>query len=282
MVGDNTMVEIFEYLNYREFLRDYIDEKRVKDQSFTHREILKKMGVSSTGFLSNVYSGKKNLNDKHVEDLSLILELNQRQRICFTYMVNFNQAKSIEEKKVWFDRLCAMKQVKSKLLENHQLSLFGRWYYVYIRDLLNFYDFKDDYYELARRLYPPITEPEAKRAVFALEEMSLIKQDEEGYWRPADAVVSTGDEVYSVQLGDFQLKTMDFAKRALEKIPAKRRDISVLSMTLSKEKFAQVKKEIQDFRKRLLNIAQNDEEPDQVYQCNLQFFPVTRDDEGGL
>lgn len=276
------MVEIFEYLNYREFLKDYIDEKRVKDQSFTHREILAKMGVSSTGFLSNVFSGKKNLNSKHVEDLSLILELNQRQRICFTYMVNFNQAKTIEEKKSWFDRLCAMKQVKTKLLENHQLSLFSRWYYVYIRDLLNFYTFSDDYYDLARRLYPPITEPEAKRAITALSEMSLIEKDQEGNWRPADAVVSTGDEVYSVQLADFQLKTMDFAKRALEKVPAKRRDISVLSMTLSKEKFAQVKREIQDFRKRLLNIANSDDEPDQVYQCNLQFFPVTRDYEGEI
>ncbi len=91
------MVEIFEYLNYREFLKDYISEKRKRDRAFTHRAILAKMGVSSTGYLSNIFSGKKNLSKTQVSDLSAILELNERERICFKYMVNFNQAKSIED-----------------------------------------------------------------------------------------------------------------------------------------------------------------------------------------
>lgn len=275
-------VDIFDYINYRDFLRDYISYKRKRDSNFTHREILKKIGISSTGFLSNVISGKKNLNDEHTEALAIVLELNQREQICFGYMVSYNQARSIEEKKRWFDRLAGMKQVKSTLLKNNQLSLFSRWYYVYIRDLLSIIDFSDNYYDLARQLFPAITEAEAERAVANLHQMGLIERDSEGFWRPLDRVISTGDEVVSLQLADFQIKTMDMGKQALEKIPAKRRDISVLSLTLSKEQFIKAKREIQDFRKRLLSIATNDEEADQIYQCNIQFFPVTRDTEGEL
>ncbi len=65
------MVNIYDYMNYRDFLRDYLNYKKEKNRSFTHREILKKMGINSTGFLSNIFSGKKNLNEQHVEDLQV-------------------------------------------------------------------------------------------------------------------------------------------------------------------------------------------------------------------
>ncbi len=270
------MNDIFSYLNYREFLRDYIAEKRKHDRSFTQREILSKMNIRSTGFLANVMSGKKNLNDKMIGDLSLVLELRQRERTCFSYMVHYNQAKSIETKRDWFDKLTGLKQVKGKLLERNQLSLFSKWYYVYIRDMLNYFECDDNYHDLGSALEPAITAAEAQRSITALEEMSLIERDKDGFWRPVDAVISTGDEVTSLQLATFQLKTMDLGKRALEKIRAKHRDISVLSMTLSKGSFLQVKDEIQRFRKQLLHIAENEKNPDSVYQCNIQFFPVTK------
>lgn len=270
------MDEIFSYLNYREFLRDYLSHKSKQDRSFTQRELLAKMNVSSTGFLANVMSGKKNLNEKMTEDLSHLLELRQRERNCFVYMVNYNQAKTIESKKMWFDKLTGLKQVKGKLLERNQLTLFSKWYYVYIRDMLNYFECDNNYRDLALALEPSITAVEAERAVNALAEMNLIVQDEHGYWRPVDSSVSTGDEVASLLLANFQLKTMELGRRALEKIRAKHRDISVLSMTLSKESFLQVKKEVQEFRKRLLHIADSEDKADSVYQCNIQLFPVTK------
>jgi uncharacterized protein (TIGR02147 family) len=58
--------------------------------------------------------------------------------------------------------------------------------------------------------------------------------------------------------------------------PAAARDVSSVTLTLSEKNFQQVKGLVQKFRKELLTIANNDPEPEAVYQINFQLFPLTK------
>jgi uncharacterized protein (TIGR02147 family) len=177
---------------------------------------------------------------------------------------------------MYLDELLAMRKSELSYMSKDQWSIFSQWYSVYIRDLLCFFDFTDDYSALAAKLDPPITPEEAKTAIQELERMGFIKRDDNGYYRACDPVISTGDEVQSVQLANFQLVTMGMAKRSLEIHPPEVRDISFVSLTLSEESYALAKTEVQAFRKRLLLLARDEEEPDRICQCNIQLFPVTQ------
>lgn len=272
---------IYNYLSYRDFLRDLFIEQKQLERPLTHRFILKKMGISSTGFLSNVIAGKKNLSRVQSTKLGTILGLAQRERRYFGRMVKYTQAKSIEEKKKSLDSIMEMRNSKLSRLNEKQLDLFSKWYYVYIRDLLLFVDFKDDFDALAGLLDPAIKASEAREAIEALSGMGLIAQDGHGFLRPVEKIITSGDEAHSIQLANFELTTMDLAKRALETVPAGKRDISFVSLTVSPESFAVIKSEIQSFRKKLLCIAKEETRPRNVYQCNIQFFPVSRDIEAG-
>jgi uncharacterized protein (TIGR02147 family) len=275
------MPSIYNYLNYREYLRDFFLEQKQFQKKLTHREVLKKMGVSSTGFLSNVIIGKKNLNEEMSRDLGKIIDLAPREQRYLANLVEYNQAKEIERKKKYLDRLLSMRKTEMTYLKDSHFSIFSRWYYVYIRDLLCFIDFRDDYTALAAMLDPKIKPEEAEAAIRDLEELKLIAKDTDGFFRATDSVVSTGDEADSVHLANFQLVTMDMAKRSLKKHAAEHRDISFVTLTLSPESFSQVKTEVQAFRKRLLLIARDEQKPDRVCQCNIQLFPVTKKDGGG-
>jgi uncharacterized protein (TIGR02147 family) len=270
------MPSIYKYLNYREYLHDYFVEQKQFQKQLTHRVILKKMKITSTGFLSNVIAGKKNLNSEMSKKLGKIINLATRERRYLNNMVSYNQARSIEEKKGFLDRLLAMRKTDLAQISDHQFSIFSVWYYVYIRDLLCFFDFKGDYQALADRLDPPIKPEEAETAIRELEKLGFIAKDNDGFYRPRECLITTGDEAHSVQLANFQLATMDLAKRSLEKHPADKRDISFVSLTLSADSFGLVKSEVQAFRKRLLLMAKDEKKPDRVYQCNIQLFPVTR------
>jgi uncharacterized protein (TIGR02147 family) len=274
------MPSIYNYLNYREFLRDYFVEQKQFQKQLTHRAILKKMGITSTGFLSNVIAGKKNLNNGMSGKLGRIFNLARRERRYLDTMVLYTQAKSLEDKKKHLDRLLAMRKTGLAQMSEEQFSLFSQWYYVYIRDMLCFIDFNGDCEALARRLDPPIKPEEAETAVRDLERLGFINKDSNGFYRPVDNLITTGDEAHSVQLANFQLTTMDMAKRSLEKHPPDKRDISFVSLTLSPDSFAQVKSEVQMFRKKLLLMANLEDKADRVYQCNIQLFPVTKMPEG--
>jgi uncharacterized protein (TIGR02147 family) len=270
------MPDVFEYFDYRQFLRDLFEEKKRENRQFSHRAVLQKMGITSTGFLANVISGRKNLTQVQVQRLNQILKLKAGESRFFESLVLFNQAKSLEEKNGFMKRLVANQKVGTKPLARKQLNLFSKWYYVVLRELLYFHRLKDDFRSVSRMLLPPIGAEEAEKAVREMEELELLEKDAEGFYRQKDVSITTGDEIRSLQVANFQLDTMDLAKAALDRIPVEERDISCLTMTLSPESFSQVKTEIQAFRKRLAAIAFADEKVDQVFQCNIQFFPVTR------
>jgi uncharacterized protein (TIGR02147 family) len=166
--------------------------------------------------------------------------------------------------------------VETRSLTRKQLNLFSRWHYVVLREMLYFHRLRDDYRKAARMLIPPIPAEEAERALGELEALDLIARDGEGVYRQKDAAVTTGNEIRSLQVANFQMEMIELAKAALDHMPMAERDISCLTLTLSMESFDQVKSEIQAFRKRLSAIAVADAKSDQVFQCNIQFFPVTR------
>ena len=71
----------------------------------------------------------------------------------------------------------------------------------------------------------------------------------------SDPLAGTGDEVRSFDIIQFQAETLDKARRALCEIPARERDISVLTVTASEECMSNVNDDVRQFRKKLLRIV---------------------------
>ncbi len=69
------MPDIYQFSDYRKYLKQLLEEKKKENRQFSHRAVLLRMGVSSTGFLANVLSGRKNLTPDQVQKLAAILKL---------------------------------------------------------------------------------------------------------------------------------------------------------------------------------------------------------------
>lgn len=273
-------ISIYKYFNYRTFLKDFISEKKKINPYFSHRGVLQKMGITSSGFLANVISGKSNLTIEQVKNLGNIFKLSKNEIKYFKNLIYFSKAKTIDEKNDFFENLLSLRKGKYKFLEKEQLSLFSKWYYVVIREYINFHKFTGDFKSVARNIEPSIKPEEAKQAIYTLEKLGLIKKGKDGIYFQTDASISTGDEVKSMYVANYQIGMIDLAKKALEKIKPEDRDISGLTLTVSQNSFKRIKEEIQGFRKKIAQIAVLDNKPDRVLRCNFQIFPVTKFKEG--
>ncbi len=270
------MVDIYNYIDFREFLKDYFEDRRKRGLKITQRAVLQEMGITSSGFLANVISGKKNLTIDQVKSLAAILKMSRNESLYFKYMVYFSKAKSLDEKNDFFETLNSLRRKKLKRLNKKQLSLFAKWYYVVVREIIDTYPIKDDYKELAAMLQPPITPGQAKEAIGELERLEFIKRDKSGFYQQTDSLLTTGDEVQSFYVANFNRTMTDLEKQALETIPAKERDLSGVTVGLSWESFNKVKNEFRDLRKKVLQIAEEENHPDRVFRCNLKLFPVSK------
>lgn len=73
----------------------------------------------------------------------------------------------------------------------------------------------------------------------------------------------------------FQTDTMRLATEALESVPAKRRDISTLTLTLAEKDLPLLKERVAEFRRDLVRLAEESDPADSVYQVNVQVIPMT-------
>jgi len=256
-------------------MHDLYKERKAENSGFSYRYIAQKAGFSSAGFFTKVLHGASNISVPLIFKFAEVFKLTKAQTDYFELLVLFNQATSDSEKRHFFEKIVTMRKSKVKTLDPAQFELFGKWYYVAIREILDVFLFRDDYKELAKKVYPAIKPSEAKEAIDALEKLGLIKRDPNGYYKRLDAIVSSGDEWQSLVIQKYQSETMEIAREALYSVPKTHRDISTLTLSISMQGLQRMKEKIKECRRELLEIAKADEHADRVYQLNLQLFPLS-------
>jgi uncharacterized protein (TIGR02147 family) len=275
------MVSVYDYFDYRKFLHDSYHERKAANPVFSYRYIAGKAGFSSAGFFSKILQGKTNISMKSAIAFAVLFKLTKQETRYFEMLVQFNQAQDHEAKKHFFEQLLSMKQAGGKNLVPQQYELFSTWYYVVIRDLLNFYPFYGDYKELASMIVPPIKEVEAKKAITVLERLGLIMKNPDGCYEQTDAVITTGDSWSSLAIEQFQIATAALAEQVIKATPKKERDISTCTLSISSKTLEVIRERTKQFRKEILELARSDHFADQIYHLNIHLFPVSQPHRGG-
>ncbi len=272
-----TTMNIYDYTDYRKFLYDYYMEQKSRHRYFTVRYIAKKVGFRSASFFSQLVNDKSNISLELARKFSSFMGLTKNQSDYFEALICYNQARLHSEKRMFFEKLTTFKNSRIKCIDAKYFEFYDKWYYSAIRELLYFYEFKDDYKKLARLLIPSITVLEAQRAIARLEKWGLIKKDCRGYFSRSDKEnITTGSDAQSFHINNYQQAILKLAADALDMIPRNHRQFSTLTMSLSPQGFQMFKDELQQFRRRLLDIAQKDSSENRVYQLNFQLFPLTK------
>jgi uncharacterized protein (TIGR02147 family) len=274
---ERAMESIFTYTDSRLFLKDYIHEKKLNSNGFSFKVIADRAGFKARDYILRVMNGSRNLSQSGVCMLSQALRFSEKEAEYFTNLVGFNQAKKPNEKDFFFNKISAIrKHGEAQKLRLDQFEYLSEWYYSALRSLLPVMDFKDDFAAIGKFLDPPLTPGQAKKAISLLLQLGLLEQSAMGKYTATVSSVSTGDEVASVALMRFHKQSIDLSRRALDYFQSHERDMSGVTMSLSREGFKKVKEEAQRFRKRIMEIAADDADEDGAFQLNLQLFPLSK------
>ncbi|MBN1307447.1 MAG: TIGR02147 family protein [Chitinispirillaceae bacterium] len=277
------MVNIFEYQNYRLYLKDYYNEQKSTKKYFSYRYFSNKAGINASAFLYYVIEGKRNLTKSSIEKISSTISHSKEERDYFENLVFFNQAKTIAEKAMHYSRIVeCRKPFDIKTIDRDQYEFYSKWYHSIIREIACMIDFKDDFGLLGSYLVPPIGAKEAQSSVELLERLGLIERDDSGLYHPTDAVVGVrpaGEDVFVIE--KFQLEMLDLSRRSFDAVPRSERLSASTTFSISKATFDLFKLKTREFRKELLEIARLDSRADRVYQYTFNLFPATRSTDDG-
>ncbi len=270
--------KILEYGNYRLFLKAFYEAKKAAQPGFSHRVFSRMAGFGSPNFIHLVIEGKRNLSEDSIEKCLQALKLGVEEARHFRNLVLLNQAGNAEERRHYAKQIIQSRAFrKLHPITQAQFEYHSEWHRVAIRELVALDSFREDPDWIAQALVPSITPAEARKAIDLLQTLKMIERDANGRLRQAQSVVSAGDEVAMASVTRFHQQMIKKGAESIELFAQAEREISSVTIGLSKKGALQIKTLIQAFRRELLAIAENDQGLDRIYQANFQFFPLSKE-----
>ena len=93
-VSMSSKKSIFEYDNYRDFLRAYYLSAKAENKNFSFRYFSRISGFKSSNFLNLVMKGKSNISIDSIDRLVQAMKLNKEESTFFKNLVHFNQSET--------------------------------------------------------------------------------------------------------------------------------------------------------------------------------------------
>ena len=266
------MKPIFEYTDYREWIRDAFEDFKKRKSVVSWRYMAMKLDADP-GNLLRVSQSKIHLSVNLIKPMAEF-GLDEKETAYWTELVHFGRAKTDSEALNHYEKMQMLKGIPLKRLAKKELEFYRHWYYNAIRSIIGICKFKDDYEGLAESCTPAITVEQAKEAVQLLYDLNMISTDRDGFWKVNDTFVSTGGNWRSEAVRAFQKETIRLAGESLERHAPPLRDISTVTMTFNMDDIALIREKIKEFRSELLRLSQEGTGDNTVFQLNVQLFPL--------
>ena len=269
--------QVTDYLDFRSYLKDYFLYRKQEHTGYSMRTFARNpaLGISSSGFMTNLLKGTRNLTQRQRLQFAKALHLEARQAEYFDFLVQFNQAKSIEEKNHFFAYLSKHRGSQAKTLLEKQYKFFANWHHSVIWNYLGLEKSEGSPARIAKHLAENLPPAEVEESLNLLLDMGLIKKKANGYGVTDRHLIS--DKVFTGQVAkDYHKDILRLAAGALDRFPPDQRQFNVLAFSVSNKGFAAVKQRIDAFLQEVREIIDRDDAMNQVNFLNIQLFPGAR------
>jgi len=271
-------MNIFEYQNYRLFLKDYYNHQKTVNRGFSYRYFSKKAGINASAFLYYIIEGKRNLTKSTIAKISQAIGFCSEEAEYFENLVFFNQAQTISEKTAYYNAIINIRRpIDIKQIEKERYEYYRKWYHSVIREVVTFFHFKDDYAALGMFLKPSISAKEAKESIRLLEQLGFIERDDNGLYHQTNTHIAVHPKpIESYMIEKFQMEMLDLALKSYNDFPVQERMSSSTTFSISEETFELIKTKTREMRREIADLAMLDTTPNRAYQLTINLFPLCR------
>jgi len=268
------MIDIYSYSDYREFIADFLYEKKKENKKNTHRELAKIAGYSSPSFFALVISGKRNLVKNSLKKMVIFLNLKKREEIYFISLVQYQQEKNVTKKLELFKEVQRRRQASSfyKLNEG-EFEYFSKWYILVVKEVISFSDAGKDLKKIASYIRPNITVKEVKDSIEILKKLKIIEENEFEYTLK-EKLITAANVPFDI-LKHIKKEYIYKSIEAMENFDSNDRYIASSTVSISENSYNKICEEIDSLRRKIMTIAENDKKCDRVVQFNFQGFMLT-------
>lgn len=270
-------VDIYQYDDFRKALADLWAERKRLEPRSTHRTFAKEAGFSNPGFLGDVIAGRRKLSSQAQARMIRGFSLKGSEAEFFRLLVRHNQAKSPADRTELWRQILARRSKASFTRMNPALVRYYQDYrYPLVRSALQCMHWKGEANMLGAFLDPPIAPAVVQRLAQDLLAWGLVAIEPDGRWKPTSDFVEPPPTM-GEQVRELNRTWIQHGAEAIARVPATRRHVSSVLLTVSEATAREVRRRIDTFRSELFDLLRADTAPDRVLQLSIQYFPRSRE-----
>ncbi len=266
---------LFEYDNYREYIKDYYAYMKKESSHFSYRYLAQRADINSSGYFKSLISGDKNISHSNIDKVARALNLYDDFKKYFIILVSCNQTENGIEKGRLQSQLASLRIVHSiPLLEEHQQTFYHKWYHSIIRELVTAPK-GATVSSIQNALYHALSHEEITDSIQLLLYHGLIEKKSDHYVQ-TNTLIKSGQSIDANSVQFYQMQMLQKAMEAFEIVPVGEKLMSSTTLFYSDESMATAVDLIRNLRKSLLELALKESAPEKAYQLNLNLFPLSK------
>lgn len=257
------------------WIRDAFLSRQKKNSSYSLRAYARDIGLSQT-LLSLVLNGKRPLTLKQAHKISALLQMAPSEQKAFinaTLAALPENAKITQKIRIAKERTDAV--FRSTNLDIEKFQLISSWYHLPILDLTTTVGFESNSGAIAKRL--GITKLEAEAAIERLLLLGLLVK-EKGKLKKSALHVQFPTHESRLAVRSYHDQMIEKAQNQLKDGDEQafvKRSITGVSMAIDVEHIDEAKQMIEEFKAEFARRFTTGK-PTEVYQVNVQMFPLTQ------
>lgn len=269
--------DIFEFTKFRKFLAEYLENRLKAEPGFSRAEFCRQLGFPNTrSYINDVLRGKR-VSDNMTSRFADVMGLDPKESEYFRAMVDFDQAEYADNRKTALEKMMAIHPKPETVLHSDDYEFFSKWYNSAVFAALDVLKIKDDYTELAERIFPKISLEKVTEAVNLLLKLGLIAKDAHDYLKPAKDRIASEEYDKSEFVKEYQRQSLDLSKLALDSSGKESRDMTAFAFSASAEAAGEIREEYKKFMKNVRKIVSGDtKKPEVVEQLNVHLFSLLK------
>lgn len=277
------MKKIFEYDDYRVFLKEVFEFKKEKTFFFSYQYCANKLNTSKS-YIKLIIDRKRHMSLDKVNAVAVLFDIPEEDRRFFLLLFLYNTAQDKVLRESFFDILTKMRYLRkrdqdfsSQVVEDDKENLFNDWLKMAIHPLVKLSDFQEKPSWILDKLNNPaeITETQVLNTIEIMIEEGLFER-KEGRLEVCDFVSSAptafDDNFFSIfKVGLF--RAIDLIDNIEEHKP---RNFNMLTLALNDEDIEKLHNkffEIRDFAKQL---SEKSSDQKHVILVNTHFVSLTK------
>ncbi|MGK5081711.1 TIGR02147 family protein [Bdellovibrionota bacterium FG-1] len=259
-----------------DYLREAYLKRRANNPAYSARAFARHLGVSQP-YLSLLMADKRKLALDTALKLSIGLQFSDEEREGFLVSVSLYSQGDTKSRAFLQSRLGTAEKsesVQQLELQVERFKALGQWYHVAILDLSTTDGFDPSHKSIARRL--GITELEVRDAIERLLRLRLLEATKGTYRKTLKHfVIPTERSEECIRSLHRQMiqKGLDQLELHSER-DFKRREVTGITFAIDPGKVSEARARIAQFKKEMAAFL-TESDCSEVYQMNVQFFPLT-------